>query len=386
MKRKEPDSTSIGRELTLLYEDQKISIVLAPGTPIQHFKKDIATKFSQKPENLVSILLGNGTPISFGDVCRNPSSVADGELTLIFKEDVSVIKSGTFVCGRCSQPYEESTNTNRSCHWHKGKLKVIRSEKRARTQTHGIEIASKNDEDTETIETPTDNNEHSYNKMIYRWTCCGGRRKSPGCTLGLKHTALINEGLNRAEKLKRLFTKPPEDDDVQIIERDLTPINIPGVNTGGHTNLAQFIDENKSYCLNEHKIQNLNNLLHGGPGGLESDCDPQLLINFCFLEALKIHSLRITAPNDGRAPKTIKLFVDRLDMDFSDTQKITETQVLTLKDPDDFQPNSLIRVNFVKFQKCTALTIFVIANSSDGSQDTTVFDSLQIIGSACRKR
>jgi len=53
------------------------------------------------------------------------------------------------------------------------------------------------------------------------------------------------------------------DDDVQIVERVLAPVNIPGVDTAGQQVLNTCVDRNKSYCLNEQKSHTWTNAVHG---------------------------------------------------------------------------------------------------------------------------
>ncbi len=53
------------------------------------------------------------------------------------------------------------------------------------------------------------------------------------------------------------------DDDVQIVERILAPVNIPGVDTAGQHVLNTCIDRNRSYCLNEQKTHTWTGATHG---------------------------------------------------------------------------------------------------------------------------
>lgn len=132
------------------------------------------------------------------------------------------------------------------------------------------------------------------------------------------------------DRLLKLFSEPKKgvaptnnnnDDDVQIVERVLEPVNIPGVDTAGQRALNMCIDGNRSYCLNEQKTHTWTGATHGkirrvtattfgtsksnelleGGGYLESDVDPQLLWCIQFDKALKLHSLQMHAP-EGTAP------------------------------------------------------------------------------------
>ena len=45
---------------------------------------------------------------------------------------------------------------------------------------------------------------------------------------------------------------------------------------------------------------------------------------------MKVHSLSITAPEGGRAPKGLKLFVNKTSMDFSDAEDAAAEQELEM--------------------------------------------------------
>jgi hypothetical protein len=53
-----------------------------------------------------------------------------------------------------------------------------------------------------------------------------------------------------------------------------------------------------------------------------SDADEQLLISIAFKAKVKVHSIAIKAPADGRAPKSLKLFVNKPSMDCSDGESM----------------------------------------------------------------
>lgn len=64
-----------------------------------------------------------------------------------------------------------------------------------------------------------------------------------------------------------------------------------------------LISAKESECLNNSDDHPLSHAFSGDPDGkqyLESDCDEQLIISVAFSQPVKLHSLQITAPQDGR--------------------------------------------------------------------------------------
>jgi len=144
--------------------------------------------------------------------------------------------------------------------------------------------------------------------------------------------------------------------------------------------INHLIDTQQSICLNEEANHTHKNLFMGDETlVLKSDADEQLLLQIRFSEAVKLHSLKFVAPDDGSAPKTIKIFVNPTDMDFSDCENNPATQELELR-PSDFLAGASVPLKFVKFQKVSNIAIFVEDNHSDGELDYTQMSSLHLFG------
>ena len=63
-----------------------------------------------------------------------------------------------------------------------------------------------------------------------------------------------------------------------------------------------------------------------GGGFLESDCDEQLILSLAFSQGVKVHSLKVKAP-EGKGPKTIKVFQNlpnSLDFDKADGMEASQ--------------------------------------------------------------
>lgn len=108
---------------------------------------------------------------------------------------------------------------------------------------------------------------------------------------------------------------------------------------------------------------------------VESDADEQLLITIDFQSKVKVHSISISAPADGRAPKGLKLFVNKTTMDFSDAEGSAAEQEFELSEE---QLGQRIELKFVKFQNVDRLTLFVSSNMGD--EDVTALSGIKLWG------
>ena len=135
-------------------------------------------------------------------------------------------------------------------------------------------------------------------------------------------------------------------------------------------------------CLNESSSNGVASILgpNAGPKGrsyLESDVDPELLIAIPFLEPVKLKAISIfggVCPS--QAPKTIKLFINHLSLDFSDAETLAPAQELELS-PEDIKGNK-VELRFVRFQNVRSLHILVKDNQED--EETTRIDSIDLFG------
>ena len=94
-----------------------------------------------------------------------------------------------------------------------------------------------------------------------------------------------------------------------------------------------------------------------------------------FKSRCKVHSLQIEGPDDGRAPKLVKLFVNRAVLGFEDAEAEDAEQTLELVDE---QLGNRIELRFVKFQNVDRLSIFVGSNQND--EDTSAVTAIRLWG------
>jgi len=154
--------------------------------------------------------------------------------------------------------------------------------------------------------------------------------------------------------------------------------------------LYGYIDTKGTHCLNEVTQHNCRDLFKKDDSFyLESDSDEQLLLTISFRGDMKIQSLLLRAPKDGRAPKTIKMYINQSNMDFSNTTSTSVTQLFHLSEKDyTVEENGkhiqvALPLQFVKFQKVGKLTLFVEDNI--GGKSSTVITHLTIFGRTLRK-
>ncbi|KAG5184638.1 PITH domain-containing protein [Tribonema minus] len=141
--------------------------------------------------------------------------------------------------------------------------------------------------------------------------------------------------------------------------------------------LNDLISKAECFCLNEKPSATWRNLFMGDDRLLlTSDADEQLLLHIGFNETVKLHSINFQALNDDSAPATVKLFINRDSMGFSDCEDIEATQTLELT-AEDLKPDSATLLKFVKFQRVSSISIFVEENN--GAESTSL-SSIKFFG------
>ncbi|BDD55066.1 hypothetical protein MPDQ_006871 [Monascus purpureus] len=105
---------------------------------------------------------------------------------------------------------------------------------------------------------------------------------------------------------------------------------------------------------------------------LESDADEQLLMYIPFTGQVKLHSLLIYAPPTPSAPKTVKLFKNRDDLDFTTASELSPTQTIEIPRPVA-GVNEVFEIPLTRalWNTTTSVTIFFVDNWSLGDEDVT---------------
>jgi len=151
------------------------------------------------------------------------------------------------------------------------------------------------------------------------------------------------------------------------------------VNIGGSefVDLAQFITEKS--CLNEDEEHPFKWVFEDDEHlYLESDCDEELLMSFSFSQQVKLHSIKIKAPDDGTGPKELKLYINQpSNMDFDGARDGKAIQEITLT-KDDISGGDPVKLKYVKLQAVNNVTLFV--KSNQGDEDTTKIQNIVFYG------
>ncbi|KAG4432628.1 hypothetical protein IFR05_011881 [Cadophora sp. M221] len=92
---------------------------------------------------------------------------------------------------------------------------------------------------------------------------------------------------------------------------------------------------------------------------LESDADEQLILHIPFTGQIKLHSILIRTSPSSSAPQTLKVFINRDDIDFSTASEMPPTQEFKLSQTSEVQD---IQVKRALFGKVQSLTLFVEDN------------------------
>lgn len=146
--------------------------------------------------------------------------------------------------------------------------------------------------------------------------------------------------------------------------------------------MVDMIEWNGSEVLNAVKKDSLGNALKQGLRDqeallIESDADEQLLINIAFKSKVKLHSIAVCGPSDGRAPKKLRLFANRAQVSFDDVESMPAEDELELS-PDELGDRR--EVKFVKFQSLDRLTIFIASNQGD--EESSALSGLKLWGAS----
>jgi PITH domain len=89
---------------------------------------------------------------------------------------------------------------------------------------------------------------------------------------------------------------------------------------------------------------------------------------YSFTGQVKLHSIFIRTSNSSSAPKTLKVFINRDDLDFSSASDLSATQEFHLSQTSEVQDIPVKRALFGKIQ---SLTLFFVDNFGQGEEDVT---------------
>ena len=93
-----------------------------------------------------------------------------------------------------------------------------------------------------------------------------------------------------------------------------------------------------------------------------------LMSYYSFTGQVKLHSILIRTSNSSSAPQTLKVFINRDDLDFSTASDISATQEFHLSQTSEVQDIPAKRALFGMVQ---SLTLFFVDNFGHGEEDVT---------------
>eukprot|EP00918_Siedleckia_nematoides_P083349 GHVU01182734.1.p1 GENE.GHVU01182734.1~~GHVU01182734.1.p1 ORF type:complete len:172 (+),score=39.53 GHVU01182734.1:236-751(+) len=145
--------------------------------------------------------------------------------------------------------------------------------------------------------------------------------------------------------------------------------------------LLELIEDSRLECLNQKSSQGLRNATHQPNTDLylESDADHELLIKIGFQRPVRLSSIGFKASEQhlDQGPRSVKLFVDDLNMSFADAESSNPLQTLVLE-REDVRAGKTFDLRHAKFKNMTGLVIFVDSNQED--EDTTIIGHLSLKG------
>lgn len=101
---------------------------------------------------------------------------------------------------------------------------------------------------------------------------------------------------------------------------------------------------------------------------LESDADEQIIMSVPFTGQVKLHSILLRSSPADCAPRTLKVFVNRTDLDFDTASELQPAQEFELSQTSEVQELPVKRALFGKVQR---LSLFLEDNFGDGDEDVT---------------
>jgi hypothetical protein len=89
---------------------------------------------------------------------------------------------------------------------------------------------------------------------------------------------------------------------------------------------------------------------------------------FSFTGQVKLHSILLRSSPSDSAPRTLKVFINRSDMDFETASELDPTQEFELSQTSEIQELPVKRALFGKVQR---VSLFLEDNFGDGDEDVT---------------
>ncbi|RGB30792.1 galactose-binding domain-like protein, partial [Rhizophagus diaphanus] len=141
--------------------------------------------------------------------------------------------------------------------------------------------------------------------------------------------------------------------------------------------LNDYIKLDQIECLNIKTGYEVQNIFENDDTYLVSN-DEQLIISIPFEQHVKLKSIQIIPVDIGRAPKKIKLFVNKFSFSFEDVETVEATQEYQFT-KEDYEKEAVISLRATKFRCVISVVLFIENNIED--EETTAIKELVLIGS-----
>jgi hypothetical protein len=145
--------------------------------------------------------------------------------------------------------------------------------------------------------------------------------------------------------------------------------------------ITELIDKKGTFGLNISDKFPFPNLFVGDNTLVtRSDSDEQILIHVTFNEAVCLQAIKLVAAasKPDEAPKTVKLFANRVSVSFDDMGAAAPTQVLELTANDVKAETAPTPLKQVLFSRVNSVSIFIESNQDE--QDLTSIGKLRFFG------
>ena len=138
-------------------------------------------------------------------------------------------------------------------------------------------------------------------------------------------------------------------------------------------NLNEYINVRRVGVLNGHAQTAVFDLKQDPESPIESDSDSQLIINIPFTQPVKLSSIEIRFASEETRPDTLKVFTNRVSLDFNDVDDSAPDQ--------EFSPvGERNELKFVKFQNLNNLNLFF----DNSRNEKTEILRVTLFGSLCQ--
>jgi len=146
----------------------------------------------------------------------------------------------------------------------------------------------------------------------------------------------------------------------------------------GEHDLGDAVDLSRSECLNDLPDHPFAAIFKADDSYVQSDTDEQLLFTIAFRKISAVKTLKFVGLVDGSGPKTVKLYLNRQNMGFSDTEELKPLQQFVLTAADLKADTPPLALDYARFVKTDTLTVFIQDNQ--GGKEATKLTRLIIWG------